>query len=385
MDILDTFFKKYAYRFDKGYPDMDNKEDVLLLETLLSEVLGEKMILHEEVPNRPSTIKAVKKIIDTVGSKYNLSAVKSKPNRLSAPNVKDPSKFIEFFKETFGDDIEIKTYGPLKGPNPSGKFTLFQFTAGEFGEVNIIGSYSAPGGAGKTNEAKFIDNINDLITQAEGPVTIKMVSPEYTETFNNITQAVDSSKTGASKGAKSDAQLLSGDKVVANISLKQDGAFRWASVASNYPEFIKTFQDKALNGEIKGFGLTRNPDVPGKYLMYNPDTGERITKVSIPDFIERDSEMETFIFGPENPKVIVVGKTWKDADFNLERTTLTIQTTHIYKSLSDIKDRDITPVFTIAQHQGKPIGLDYRMYPANMVKVGPRGRAIELSKKEILK
>lgn len=49
MDILDTFFKKYAYRFDKGYPDMDNKEDVLLLESLLSEVLGSDFKIEEEV------------------------------------------------------------------------------------------------------------------------------------------------------------------------------------------------------------------------------------------------------------------------------------------------------------------------------------------------
>jgi len=47
MDILDTFFKKYAYRFDKGYPDMDNKEDVLLLESLLSKVLGSNFKIDE--------------------------------------------------------------------------------------------------------------------------------------------------------------------------------------------------------------------------------------------------------------------------------------------------------------------------------------------------
>jgi len=50
MEILDKFFKKYAYRFDKGYPDMDNKEDVLLLESLLSEVLGSDFKIEENQP-----------------------------------------------------------------------------------------------------------------------------------------------------------------------------------------------------------------------------------------------------------------------------------------------------------------------------------------------
>jgi len=37
MDSLDLFFKKYSYKFDKGYPDMNNEQDVLLLESLLNE------------------------------------------------------------------------------------------------------------------------------------------------------------------------------------------------------------------------------------------------------------------------------------------------------------------------------------------------------------
>jgi len=47
MDSLDLFFKKYAYKFDKGYPDIGNEKDVLLLESLLSEVLGEKILIKE--------------------------------------------------------------------------------------------------------------------------------------------------------------------------------------------------------------------------------------------------------------------------------------------------------------------------------------------------
>jgi hypothetical protein len=47
MDVLDKFFQQYAYKFNKGYPDMNNDQDVLLLESLLSGVLGEKFRLDE--------------------------------------------------------------------------------------------------------------------------------------------------------------------------------------------------------------------------------------------------------------------------------------------------------------------------------------------------
>lgn len=38
MDVLDLFFKKYSYKFPKGYPDISNEQDVLLLENILKEL-----------------------------------------------------------------------------------------------------------------------------------------------------------------------------------------------------------------------------------------------------------------------------------------------------------------------------------------------------------
>tara|TARA_B110000977_G_C10983027_1_gene456879 strand:+ start:31 stop:1203 length:1173 start_codon:yes stop_codon:yes gene_type:complete len=47
MNIFNKFFNKFAYKFDKGYPDMNNDQDVLLLESLISEVVGEKINIKE--------------------------------------------------------------------------------------------------------------------------------------------------------------------------------------------------------------------------------------------------------------------------------------------------------------------------------------------------
>jgi hypothetical protein len=40
MNIFDTFFKKYSYKFPKGYPDMNNEQDILLLESILLNEFG---------------------------------------------------------------------------------------------------------------------------------------------------------------------------------------------------------------------------------------------------------------------------------------------------------------------------------------------------------
>ena len=383
MDIFDKFFTKFAYKFDKGYPDMDSPTDVSLLESLFEQI-GVEITLKEEVPNLSGTKKAVALISQELGDEYGIRPLPSKPNRLSAPGIKDEGTFLDIIKKVFGPETEIKVFGPRQGSNPSGKFPMFQFNTDEFDQVNMLASFSAPGGAGKSNEAVFIDNLNNLIAQAGETAKIIIKSPDHTETFNNVTQVEDSSKAGAGVGDKSDAQFLSDGTVVANISLKQDGGFRWASVASNFPDFVKTFQEKAFAGEIPGFELKPNPDVKGKYLMYNSNTGDRVTKVIIPDFIDNEEQIDKFVFGPEKPKPIVVSRSWKEDDFKLEGDTIIVQASHIYKNIDDIEKGGISPVFTIAQHQNKPIGLDYRIYPENMAKIGPRARGIELSINDII-
>jgi hypothetical protein len=48
MDVFDKFFKRYSYKFPKGYPDMKNGQDVLLLENILYNLLKERIVLNEE-------------------------------------------------------------------------------------------------------------------------------------------------------------------------------------------------------------------------------------------------------------------------------------------------------------------------------------------------
>ena len=38
MDVFDIFFKKFAYKFPKGYPDLNNDQDILLLESILEKL-----------------------------------------------------------------------------------------------------------------------------------------------------------------------------------------------------------------------------------------------------------------------------------------------------------------------------------------------------------
>ena len=58
MDNITKYLNRIAYKFPKGYPDMNNDQDVLLLETLLSEFLGEKFSLEENEGRVDTTLSA---------------------------------------------------------------------------------------------------------------------------------------------------------------------------------------------------------------------------------------------------------------------------------------------------------------------------------------
>ena len=380
MNTFDTFFKKFSYKFEKGYPDMNNEQDVLLLESMLNSIIDEEISLTEEVDNKAQTIKAVKKIIDTVGKKYDLFQGKSKPNRLGLVGKKETSFFEDIFKEVFGEETEVEILAPRKRPNPSNSFNMYSFDTEEFGKVNIIVSSQPPGGAGKKNEAIFIETLNNLIAQAGESAKIVLTSPENTFSYDGITKVVDSSQAGAGVGDKSDAQFYSEGELKANISLKQDGGFRWASVMTAYKDFIQTLINKALKGDLKTLSLKPNPDAPKKYLMFDPSTDERITKVIIPDFPTDD--VESWVFGPEKPKTIVVSKTWDVEDFSLDGDTITAKASHIYKDLDELEKDQMDPVFYIAQHIGTSTGLDFRIVPSKMGNISANAR--EMSYKEIM-
>ena len=288
--------------------------------------------------------------------------------------LKKASELDDFEFELKGASVGRLKYQPEDQPKP---IIIYAKPA------NVQGL----GSAGKQNEDNFIRNINEKITDAGGTADIDIVAPNSeTLTTKGVTEVRDSSTAGAGKGDKSDAQFLADGKVLQNISLKQAEGFRWASVKSDpeFAPFIKTFIDKALAGDIKGLKLERNTEVSGeKYLMFN-DQGERVTLIIIKDF--PSGFEERVVFGPETPKTIVVGGTFSkdDKDFKLNGKKITVQAAGIYRNLQDIKDTGQEPVFVIAQHAKMAYGLDFRIFPANKAKLGPRSRGVKLSYNDVV-
>ena len=89
MDVFDKFFQQYAYKFDKGYPDMNNEQDVLLLETLLDQLI---LFEVEDKGNIPDNINQIRSVINNHPEyKDRVEAIQMKTTKRPFIYVKDIS------------------------------------------------------------------------------------------------------------------------------------------------------------------------------------------------------------------------------------------------------------------------------------------------------
>jgi len=150
MDSIDKFLKLYSYKFDKGYPDINNKQDILLLENIFKKEFN--IIL--EVSKTQRHIIAKDKIVNSPeGKKAGLVPMaKTATYRIGNRNKISSDKFIEIIKSVY-PKTEVEVLGKGVGDNKSSIFNMFKFTTDE-GEVSF---YLAGGGnEGEKYEQNFV-------------------------------------------------------------------------------------------------------------------------------------------------------------------------------------------------------------------------------------
>jgi hypothetical protein len=139
MNPFEKFLNDNAWRFSKGYPDMQNNQDILLLESLI-QGLGvdfrfDQLIFEvsdSQVKNN------TEKVIDIIVKNTSKGFKKqSDRQRLGNPEKISPDDFQTLIKQLFKVD-DITVYGPRSGPNPSGNFDMYEFESEEFGPVRFV-------------------------------------------------------------------------------------------------------------------------------------------------------------------------------------------------------------------------------------------------------
>jgi hypothetical protein len=232
MDVLDLFFKKFSYKFPKGYPDMNNQQDVLLIESLLSTFLDENFSIISEVTDAEEAINILK-------DKFSLSDedfVKQSSVRYKL--LVPQSERYEYVKNI--QDIDGFTYDAnVKGSSIGGlKYKGVTF---------LLKPSSAQGraSAGTENEDIVVDEINKYIE--EGAKNVVFDAPNKSFTIKNVKQATAVGYDVAG-GKKADI-IVKADKDYP-ISIKKDNAGFWESSDTRYKSLVKKLSEKISKGDF---------------------------------------------------------------------------------------------------------------------------------------
>ena len=166
MSIFDKFFTKFAYKFDKGYPDMNNAQDVLLLESLISENIGEKFSLNEkallwnDVAGESRKLIRLTKIADKISSKTPFTLQDGDKEVVLSFN--DPS-YVDLFTNQ-----KVDTLRDIGGRSIN-NFKFFVDAEGNEYSLKQIKKTKELGGAGgnkaqtsERQERSLIDAINSV-------------------------------------------------------------------------------------------------------------------------------------------------------------------------------------------------------------------------------
>ena len=169
MELFDKFFTKFAYKFKKGYPDMDNPIDVALLESLISEAIEEKFSL-KEASVTSNTKKSIEKILNSEeGKKAGLTKM-ANPVRIGNKQKISGEEFIDIIKKVHVID-KVEVEGPRTGDNKSGKFNLYKFKT-EDGDVAM---YLAGGGnEGEKYEQDFVSQAKSLAGEPNNTLPVRL-------------------------------------------------------------------------------------------------------------------------------------------------------------------------------------------------------------------
>ena len=373
MKVFNQFFTKFAYKFDKGYPDMDNPNDVALLESLISDLTKENFTIITEQTDAEEGLALLKTVLDLPDEKYLKKS--SKEYRVLVPR-NQRSDFINKMDAIDGFEYD----GSMSGSSIGGmRFKDARFLIKPEG----LQGRSAPG---LDNEDVLVNNVRKYLDEGAKNVIFKGENKNYV--CKNIT-AIDDVGYDVASGKKADV-ILRGKNEDYPISIKKLNAGFWESADRRYKSVLMNLLDKINDGEVPPLGLRPYLDVQGNekkgiFVMYDTNTNKKISGVIVTDL--PDKEESSIIFGSDD--VVVIYGTYLDSNFKLEGDNLTIKVGKILENLGDVEEFNLEPVLNIRHDSTRQAqrGLRSIVEPEILVYKGgdkPTGNRIEISYNELI-
>ena len=361
MSIFDKFFTKFAYKFDKGYPDMNNDQDVLLLESLIKKVIGEEFSI-EEGTKKQNHINAKEKILSSPGGKKAGLVNMVDPYRIGNRNKITPDEFINIIKSIY-PETEIEVLNKGIGDNKSGQFKLFKF---ETEEGNIALYLAGGGNEGEKYEQDFVNNAKQGAGQPNNTLPKNLQTLYKTLGIDNTKLSPDDIKFAGATDTKRDLSFEGPEDVGKTVS----------DMTINYggKEYYISLKNKA------GSGVYSGKNVPfivndGGTIVYDASKKEAIPNISaLYDMFRIDPEK---VAQGLNDYISKEGKedSWSNADIEEAKfqNLLASSFGYGYYYVKEIKGDDVVvvPILTAEEAKnaaGKVISAEIK-YPGPTTKI----------------
>ena len=105
MDVIEKFLNEVSWKFDKGYPDITNEQDILMLERLLGEngikINLDEINATEDLLDGIELLKKELKLTDEYFPLVNIKKAKILVPRKERPKFNDIVASIEGFTKKF--------------------------------------------------------------------------------------------------------------------------------------------------------------------------------------------------------------------------------------------------------------------------------------------
>jgi uncharacterized protein related to proFAR isomerase len=292
MDSLDLFFKKYAYKFPKGYPDLTNEQDINLLADLLENVginLEEKeqmsldfpkgvekdTIIYPTVTNED--IQKLKEIFEKISKEYG--------KYLSVFNLFDPNALgtiseVLLAKLISKEGVKVEHVGGQQGLTDLiiNGHRISLKTSGSENKIKLGSSTEATDDSASKEIASILKNNNITNTQIKDLESV--LSKEQYNTIIKRLEAIAKKLTG-----EGNEEFFIW---VEKINDKSTGIIKSLNIhiiKYDYEKVMDTFKNGYISStEKSGWGIT---DKNGKSIVA-ADLGNRSLNVT-PYFINNSS------------------------------------------------------------------------------------------------
>jgi len=334
MNLIDRVILEWSYRTKKGYPNINNREDMRIFESLFGFDLSEAKKPIEYLS--PEAQKLGRELIKKLGLKDDEIKAHAK-NRIIVYTDRPRQEVFNSLKD-LGYEKDL-----IKGSSAGG------FKTPEGIEI-IHKAQTSVGDAGLENEDIVVNKVKERV-ELEGEITVVFKGSNKSLQYKGVNGAAGVGReSGGNK--KADVKLLTsgGEK---GISIKKDGPFRWSSAMKTHGNIFHKIMGDAYEGKRDDLKLVPDKENPRLLIMMNPKNNIPYGRIHVMNAPGLD--FESMAFGSDNASV--VQRTFEDDDFKFENGVLTITATKVYNQASDFDDED-QPIIQFERNASKATQTD---------------------------